>query len=227
MRKKRRSVSTRVLVMLGAVLVIVGGAIGGSVAWLTDTTDAVTNTFTVGNIDAYTTASAAYSLRRSTGELRMVPGHTLTINAPAITIGAGSEDCYLFVRIDENLGTWTKEGRTFQDCLSYATVAGWTKLESTPEVTVPDHVYWRVVERDAENDQTFQVIAGESGPEVTVSLDITKEMMSELNEPGATLPTLTFSAYAVQLYSSNDKTFSPADAWAIVSTPSTPSDVNG
>ena len=47
---------------------------------------------------------------------------------------------------------------------------------------------------------------------VTVLDSVTKEMM---NDTGFTAPTLTFTAYATQLYKNNTDKFTPANAWAI------------
>ena len=41
----------KALALVLAVVLLVGAAIGGTVAWLTDKTGDVVNTFTVGNID--------------------------------------------------------------------------------------------------------------------------------------------------------------------------------
>ena len=50
MRRNSNGISARVLVMAVALTLIIGGIIGGSVAWLTAKTDPVVNTFTYGDI---------------------------------------------------------------------------------------------------------------------------------------------------------------------------------
>ena len=50
MRRNSNGISARVLVMAVALTLIIGGIIGGSVAWLTATSQEVVNTFTVGDI---------------------------------------------------------------------------------------------------------------------------------------------------------------------------------
>ena len=50
--------------------------------------------------------------------------------------------------------------------------------------------------------------------QVLVSEDVTKEMMKALTDE--TKPTLTFKAYAVQLYKDNNTQFSAEEAWNMV-----------
>lgn len=197
--------------MLLSVVIIIGGAISGSVAWLVDTSSSSTAVFTVGQVKMYVGSTEEPMLfsrlaKAEDNTLRMVPGSTLTINDPPVTILAGSEDCYLFVKIDENTGDLPTDD--FQAHLSYQIVDGWTAAKGE---TIPDGVYYRVVER-MDEDQTFTIVQDHH---VKVSMDITNEMMDKLIETGNT-PTLTFTAYAVQL-SGGDQQFSVADAWAIVS----------
>ena len=49
--KKFRELSGKLVVAMLAVTLLIGCAIGGTVAWLTDKTTAVTNTFTYGDIN--------------------------------------------------------------------------------------------------------------------------------------------------------------------------------
>ncbi|MBR7184946.1 MAG: hypothetical protein IKD37_04985 [Clostridia bacterium] len=219
MRKKRRSVRTKALIMLLSVITIIGGTFGGSLAWLVDTSPAVTNVFTVGKVQVRTEMPAStFSLRGDRDDsLRMVPGWELTIQDPAVIVEAGSEACYLFMKIDEDAGSFYTDAQIgFRDYLNYAVTEGWTLLAGDGVNPVPPNVYYRVVER-SDIDQAFNLIHEKK---VKVSEHITSEMMSALTQPGAALPTLTFSAYAVQLYSGNDVTFSPAEAWAKISDPS-------
>ena len=47
---RRRRSSERVLMILLVAVVLIGCAVGGTIAYFTDTTDPITNTFTVGEI---------------------------------------------------------------------------------------------------------------------------------------------------------------------------------
>ena len=70
-----------IAVVLALVLVICC-AVGGVLAWLTDTTDSITNTFTVGNVKIDLAESKNL-------DLKMVPGQTIKKD-PKVTVKANS-----------------------------------------------------------------------------------------------------------------------------------------
>lgn len=172
---KKKLLALCLVVVLAAV-----AAIGGTIAWLTAQTAPVVNTFTVGDINI--------DLAETAEDFKMVPGGTVAKD-PHVTVKAGSEDCWLFVKVEasENLDTF----------ITYAIADGWTPLDGVPGV------YYREVPA-SETDAVFQVLAGDK---VTVRETVTKEMMNGLTEE--TYPTLTFTAYAVQ----KDNIDTAADAW--------------
>jgi len=139
--------------------------------------------------------------------ITIVPGWTVTVNDPPITVSADSEDCYLFVRIAENIGDLAP-GAEFKQYLFYDAAEGWTQGNG---FEIPADVYYRTVPRSI-NPQVFDIIKNH---EVQVSGDITKAMLENLQTIGAVLPSLTYTAYAVQMNSSNTTTFTPEEAWAI------------
>ena len=160
---RRRSVSSRAFIALLALVLVIGCVAGGTVAWLVAKTEPVVNTFTYGNINI--------ALAETTGtNYKVIPG-TVIEKDPKVTVKAGSEACYLFVKV-EKVGTFTG--------MSYEIADDWTELESG--------VYYRLVDA-VTADTSFEVI---NGNEITVSETLTKE-----NIPAAN-PTLTFTAYAVQ-----------------------------
>ena len=157
-----------------ALVLVIAMSVAGTVAYLTHITDPITNTFTVGNIDI--------SLAETATNFKMVPGCDIAKD-PVVTVDANSEDCWLFVRIDES--------SNLKDFISYAVAEGWTQGDGT---NIPSKVWYRPVEA-ATADQTFSVLAGDK---VTVNNDVTKTMMDGLKVDGAIQPTLTFTACAVQ-----------------------------
>lgn len=176
----------KTVALLMAMMMAVGCAIGGTLAWLTTTTEAVTNTFTVGDINI--TLEESEHL-----DLKMVPGNTITKD-PEVTVQANSEACWLFVQIEksENYDTYLE---------NYSVAAGWTALPENAGV------YYREVDAAA-TDIAFAVLANN---QVTVKEAVTKEQMNALTE--ANYPTLTFTAYATQLYKNNTEKFDVAEAW--------------
>ena len=169
---KKKIVSVCLVVCLLATAII-----GTTLAYFTDKTEAVTNTFTVGNVDI--------ELAENTGNnYKMIPGTTLDKD-PKVTVKGGSEDCYVFVKVEET---------DLTDYITYEIAEGWTKLDGT------GNVYYREAENNAE-DITWSVLAGD---EVAV-----KNTVADIAEGDD--PTLSFTAYAIQMASFEGN---PAAAWA-------------
>lgn len=177
MRRHSNGISARVLVMAVALTLIIGGIIGGSVAWLTATSETVTNTFTVGNIDIELT-------EESGSTYKMVPGNTITKN-PKVTVKTGSEACWLFVKIEKQNG--------IDGFITYSVDKDWTAL---PNV---DNVYYREVDATTSGVNEFYVLDGNT---VMVKDTVTKDALNGLTE--TQYPKLSFTAYAVQKDNIND-----------------------
>ncbi len=176
---KKRSIA-----LLLAVAAILGLTIGGTLAWLTDDTDAVTNTFTTSDITV--------ELKETTTEYKMIPGYTIAKD-PKASITAGSEPGWLFVKIEKS--------ENFDQYMTYEIAEGWTEVETG--------VYARKV-ATSDIGTAYSVLKGDK---VTVKGEVTKAMMKTAE---TTQPTLTFTAYASQLYKSAGVEFTAAEAWANV-----------
>ena len=136
--------SKALLLILCAMLLLVASALG-TVAYLT-VQDTVTNTFSVGKVDATLIEGSAgkRSMRaRSTGapvdenDHILMPGHTYTKDH-TIHVDAVSEDSYIFVKVENGIASYeaassAEEGgyRTIADQI---TANGWTALESAADV---------------------------------------------------------------------------------------------
>lgn len=181
--RRRRGISTKTLVALLSLVLLLGCSLGGTLAWLSDSTDPVKNTFTVGDIEI--------NLAETTTEYKIVPGVDIAKD-PKVTVEADSEACWLFVKVDEdNWPTFTEsDGTTTTRKVNYTIAQGWAELTGVPGVT---GVYYRQVSASTE-DQTFPVLAGDT---VTVSSTLTKGEVQGIGT-GESAPTLTFTAYAVQ-----------------------------
>lgn len=185
----------KTIALLVAVSMIVGCVIGATLAWLTSTAAPVVNTFTTSDIEV--------KLEETTGkDYKMIPGYTIAKN-PKVTVEKGSEDCWLFVKIEEENRNVNADYNYFD----YEIASGWNKLEGVEGI-----VYYQQVTGITEN-KTFSVLKDD---QVTISDNVTK---TDMESAKTKKPTLTFTAYASQLYKSNvgsdaERTFTPADAWA-------------
>ena len=131
----------KIIVSAIAIVLVLCCAIGGTLAWLTDATTPIVNTFTVGNV--------GIGLTETTEDYKMIPGKTLAKD-PMVTVEAGSEACYLFVKVEETMPTVENPAGgnyAFSDYLDYDVASSWTPVDGytglyvyTGEDTTPDAV---------------------------------------------------------------------------------------
>jgi len=205
----KKSLSVKTVSILLVLVLLVGLAAGGTVAWLIDETPAVVNTFTYGDVNITLTESDTGDgdNNPNTNKYEMIPGSDLAKN-PTVTVKANSVDSWLFVKLVKSAN--------FDAFMEYAVEDGWIALAGV------DGVYYRAVAKDAANDQAFSVLKDDK---VTVKTSVTKEMVNALDNSGAnttnpTYPTLTVVAYAVQ----KDNIDSAAVAWGYASGATTAAD---
>lgn len=194
----------KLLITIACLSVILCTLVTGTIAWLTDKTGSVTNTFTPSNI--------SISLTENESNFKMVPGTTIKKD-PKVTVAANSEACWLFVKVEENLGAWAGNDAKFSDYLTYSVITGnegWTALVGH------EGVYYREVSTSTAQ-QDFPVLEDN---QIAVSSSVTKGMMDVLyNQDGSVketkLPTLTLTAYACQREGFADATTAWAEAGKI------------
>lgn len=94
---------TKGLILVLCAAILVAGSVMGTLAWLT-AQDTITNTFTVGNI--------SITLTETTGDTyKLVPGVQVEKD-PTVTVKAGSEDCYLFVKVENGIAAIEDSGNS-------------------------------------------------------------------------------------------------------------------
>lgn len=176
---------------IALAVVAIGGA---TLAYFTDTTKNVTNTFTVGkvNIDLWENqydatknelTSVKLSGKTSTvgNAYHIVPGVTLPKN-PTVEVKAGSDACWLFVKV--TAGGWPDNQNFYT--LKTTAADGWTQGDGT---NIPDDVYYRAVPATT-TDTTFGLLTGD---QVVIPATVTAADVASM-----TNATLTFTAYAIQ-----------------------------
>ena len=230
--KKQRFHSKSLTLVLAVALscvLLVCGVVGGTLAWLTDESDEVKNEFTPSDINI--------TLEETTKDFKMIPGWTIAKD-PIVTVKAGSEDCYVFLKVEKSGGDVTVDGETysFDNFIAYnIDLTNWTKLDGV------DGVYYCKYTNRNDVDIQIKVLAGGITPdsqyswgpnEVLILPTVTKEMMNAIDgsverTEGMTAdaynaavkaetdaqPTLTFTAYAFQYWKQNGVEFKPDEAW--------------
>lgn len=186
----------RTVAVLCAVAAVLGVIIGGTMAYVQHSA-AVVNTFTAGTI--------GISLTETTGpNYVMAPGETLGKN-PTVIVEAGSESCYLFVKVTEkNITDQTTP-------IAWAPADGWTKVDGLDG----EKVYYRIYDKATAETTEFPFLKDN---QVTVSADLTKTDMDGYKDGNE--PQLIFKAYAIQkdwLTDENGGAITePAAIWALV-----------
>jgi len=101
---------SKVLILFLSAMLLVGASVLGTMAYL-KSSDTVTNTFTVGSVkieldEADVDVDGGYvsdeDARVKENEYHLLPGHTY-IKDPTIHVDADSEDCYLFVKVVDEI----------------------------------------------------------------------------------------------------------------------------
>lgn len=196
--KNRRNVSNKTVAILLALVLAIGCAVGGTLAWLISQTDSVVNTFTYGDINIALTEDTK-------GPYTITPGKNITKD-PKVTVEANSEACWLFVKVKEdNWPAFTNTDGTKK--VSYSIADGWNALLGQTGV------YYREVSAQ-KSAQEFPVLKDNT---VTVSDTLTKDEVNKLKNSSKSTQ-LTFTAYAVQ----KDGNPTAAEAWAKIPTTTNP-----
>lgn len=183
----------KAIVAVVALVLVLCCAMGGTLAWLVDSTTEVKNTFTYGDInislwehelneDGLTLSDDVFTGAEQTG-FKMIPGNKIEKD-PTVTVKADSEASWLFVKIVES--------DNFDDFMTYGVASGWTQLTVDAEGNaITDLIYYREVNATTA-DTDFAVLANNS---VSVKETVKKDM---LKDGVFVAPTLSFTAYAVQ-----------------------------
>lgn len=163
----------KMLLMVAAMALVLGLAIGGTVAWLIDSSESVVNTFEPSNVDI-----ELVETKPADKTAKMVPGNEIEKN-PKVTVAAGSENCWLFMSVEKSANNDT--------FLTWTVDSAWTLYK-----TVDNNVSYYYKANVAAGSE-HPILAGNM---VTVKDSVTNDQMTALT--GATYPKLTFKAAAVQ-----------------------------
>lgn len=176
-------------ITLAALLVLLVGA-GATVAWLT-ATDEVSNTFTVGKI-AITLDEPNWDEDAN----KIYPGAAIDKD-PTVTVAANSEDCYVYVMVDNQLGA-AIPGAISLDI----DTANWISVGASGTETV--YRYKDIVDLDDAHDQEL--------PEVFTTVTVDTDAVTEANIGLLNGKAIDVKAYAHQ---SNAITLADADEAAL------------
>ena len=185
--------SKALLLTLCAVLLVTASMLG-TMAYLTSTAS-VENTFTVGSVaitldETDVDNSTADANRDQANSYKLMPGHTYTKD-PTIHVAAASEDCYLFVKVANEITAI--EGET--TVAAQMTAKGWGAVDGVPGVYVYTQNNAPAVVTGGSNVTVFE--------NFTISGTVDNATLAAYNNK-----TITVTAYAIQADGFEGKTAS-------------------
>ena len=200
----KKNSGKKLTMVLVAIILVLCCTIGGTLAWLVDTTNPVTNTFTVGKVEITLTESPLQDngeygqpAEGTKNAYPLVPGKTYQKD-PTVAVDTSSEDCWLFVKFEETVDA----DKYIQYTSTLTTANGWYQGDGTD---IPANVWYREVKKGADV-HSWNLLADNK---IQIKTSVTADNMA-----AAAAASLQWTAYAVQ--SANDTaTFTAEQAWDI------------
>lgn len=205
-----KNTRNRIILTAVAALLLVAVAVGGTIAYLQDSTDTVTNTFTPStlNIDIEETLQSDNTpLGDDVWSAQVIPGATL-YKDPKVTVYAHEDNVkmYLFIEVDSvaTINSMVSTGVFADPTMFYETTSPytWTALSSNA------NVYWTVLDPVTTDNVVIELISGNA---LTVNANATQNHINTLFADGNDI-TLSFTAYACQYLTFEDD---PESAWDV------------
>lgn len=179
--------ATKILALLLCAVLLVAGSVAGTLAYLTSQ-DEVTNTFTVGNVkitldekdvdESETDNEDCEAGRDRKNEYHLLPGKEY-IKDPTIHIDEDSEECYVFVKVENDLAN-IEAATTIADQM---TAKGWTVVDSENKIYAHEDVH-------SGKDENLDVVVFEK---FTIKDEIDNDTLAEYADA-----TIKVTAYAIQ-----------------------------
>lgn len=203
----------KIALMATSLVLVVAMAVGGTLAYLTAQTKAVTNTFVVGNIGTLALQETDPDSKKLVDandqelEYLVIPGKNI-VKDPQVTFTKADEEgvpVYVFVKVTTG-SDWINTGSAYAiatNNMSWSVVSDtWTKLMDDGG----SQVYYRALGAEDQLTNT-RVMTGDA---INVSGNITNEELSGLENLDLDI---VFQAYAIQQESFNGDV---SAAWAAV-----------
>lgn len=216
---KKFSTKTKLISSAISLMLIVCFAITGTVAWLMDATEEVTDTFTYGKVEiklidannnvewsatvhknAYD--AGLYTTENNEGKFKLIPGATFDFN-PAVQVVDGSEPCYIFVKIEPQ--------NNLTDFVTIQLTNGW--------IGIGNNVYAYATTTQNVTSMT-KVEAGNTTNIINAGKLLVNNTVTSESIKNAVEPKVQITAYAIQseyLVDNQGNTLTaPADIWALI-----------
>lgn len=184
----------KALALVLCALMLVAASVFGTLAYLVDTDNQVTNTFTVGNV-VITLDEAEADVngvvedpddRVYGNQYKLMPGHKYTKD-PTVHIDPSSEDCYVFVKITNDIANIEDSAKTIA---AQMTAKGWHLVKGQTDV------YYYGASAEATDAAVVKANANLIVfEEFTIAGGVDYEVLSDYSEEDITIDII---AYAIQ-----------------------------
>ena len=199
----------KLLILLLCAVTLVAAGVFGTLAYFTDS-EAVTNTFTVGQVGITLDETDVNELGVKDGETRvqsneyhLLPGYTYTKD-PTVHVDENSESCWLYVKVENGIADIEAQTNSIATQIADN---GWTVLDETNNSVV----YYKdwTKGKDGYDQFVFQSFTIDGGKTVNVP-DGENTPQDKENIADYADATVKVTAYAIQMAGFENK---PADAW--------------
>ena len=180
-----------------SMVLVAAIAVTGTLAFLTDKSEVLTNTFTFGNTEvtiAEPKWDAALAENGIDGDMKVVPGQTVAKD-PTVTV-KGSEEVYVYAYVNNTLAVHVEIGEINKNWVAVDDLPGLYRYNTTVTPAAGG----------TELEPLFE--------EVTISETVTQEMLKGDDNP-FTDGTITVQAYVHQAKEIGDTPVATADAAAV------------
>lgn len=195
----------RILVTLVAAVLLMAVSVAGTLAWLTNYTDPVVNTFTYGNVVITLTEGEVWEMvadgenfnaenngtwkdrennRTAENIYKLIPGRTYDKD-PTVFVDANSEDAYIFVKVENGFSAYEMATTEWGTIATQMADLGWI------EVDAANHIFCKT--------ENGKAVVAEAGDELIVFEHFTmSDSLTDEQFTAATQATITVTAYAIQ-----------------------------
>jgi predicted ribosomally synthesized peptide with SipW-like signal peptide len=183
--------NSKVVALVLAMVLLVVVSVAGTYAYLTSKTNAVKNTFTVGNV-AITLDEAKVDengvevvpeARVTANEYHLIPGRSYDKD-PTVHVLAGSEDCWVFVQVQVtdsvDLEALLEADAVTAEVITGLDLSKWSVVSNTLDGTVRTYVFAHNAKASAGQDLVLftglKVPTGITGEQLDTIADLTIEV---------------------------------------------------
>ena len=188
----------KVMLLVLCAALLVAGSVLGTLAYLQMKTGTVKNTFTVGKVsitldeaktDEYgVTLTGDNAARVTSNSYKLVPNHIYD-KAPVIHVTKGSEACYVFVKVENQIAAIEASTNTIANQM---TANGWLQLAEGSTV------WYKATAIDARNSAADIDVAVFTSFKIADNAEKNAVWAHLADNDAANDPVITVTAYAVQ-----------------------------